>query len=70
MDAIYYSEGGIPIIITTTDSMQTMNNDQAIRGTITEQSISAFILDYSHNMIKMYRIGRGEDAVIPMTHIK
>lgn len=64
VDTVTSSESGIPIIITTTDSLQTVNEESASIGTIEEQSISAFVIDYGHSVLKMYRIGRGNDLSI------
>lgn len=61
MDYLQYSEGGIPIIITTTDSKQTINGEIVEKGTIEEQAISVFVFDYANQVMKMFRIGRGED---------
>lgn len=69
VDTIHYSESGIPIIITTTDSMQTINNENAEIGTKNEQAITAFICDYENSMIIMYRIGRGNDCYVPIDKI-
>ena len=64
IDSIQFSDGGIPIIIATTDSKQTVNGEEAIDGTIAEQAISVFVFDYSNQVLKMIRIGRGKDFEI------
>lgn len=61
LDALLFSSGGIPVIINTTDSRQTINNDTATKGTIEEQSVSVYIVDYSHSILRRFRIGRGDD---------
>ena len=61
IDNIDFSDGGIPIIITTTDSRQTVNNDNSDIGTINEQAFSVFVLDYKNQSVEMIRIGRGND---------
>ena len=66
LDTTQYSDGGIPIIITTTDSEQTINGQQATIGTIEEQAVSVFVFDYKNNKIKLFRIGRGSDMEIPL----
>lgn len=63
-DAILYSTGGIPIIIVTTDSQQTINKTTAYTGTINEQAISTFVFDYNDRIIYEYRVGRGNDRTI------
>lgn len=64
VDSINYSDGGIPIFITTTDSKQTMNGEDSTEGTINEQAISVFLFDYQNNIIKLFRIGRGNDIAV------
>ena len=64
LDALKYSESGIPIIITTTDSTQTVNNDSATVGTTDEQAVSVFVVNYSDSTINMIRIGRGNDLKV------
>ncbi len=61
LDTTMLSAGGIPIIITTTDSRKTINGQTATIGTIEEQAISVFVFDYVQKQIRMFRIGRGED---------
>lgn len=65
-DDIHYSEGGIPIVIITTDSQQTINGEKATKGTIEEQSVSIVVTDYSTGSLFIYRIGRGNDTVISL----
>lgn len=66
IDSIQFSEGGIPIIITTTDSKQTVNGEKATGGTVDEQSVSVFVFDYTNQVLKMFRIGRGKDFEIQL----
>lgn len=67
IDSVQFSDGGIPIIITTTDSKQTVNGEEAIGGTLTEQAISVFVIDYTNQILKMIRIGRGKDFEIQLS---
>lgn len=69
LDSIHYSAEGIPIINITTDSIQTVNDEPATIGTINEQSLTAFVIDYTNAVIKMYRIGRGKDREIPINNL-
>jgi hypothetical protein len=64
LDALLYSSGGIPVIINTTDSRQTINGDSATKRTIEEQSVSAYIIDYTQSCLRRFRIGRGDDLVV------
>lgn len=61
LDALLTSSDGIPIIINTTDSRQTINGESAKKGTIEEQSVSVYVIDYTHLSLNRYRIGRGTD---------
>lgn len=62
-DQVHYSNGGIPIIITDTDSI-TRKGSYATLGTITEGCVDAVIADYNTRKIKLVRIGRGADRTI------
>lgn len=64
IDTLINTPEGIPIIINTTDSRQTLNGEMAIEGTITEQSLSAFIIDYNNSIITRIRVGRGQDITL------
>lgn len=66
LDSVLYSENGIPLILTTTDSNHTLNGEKAKSGTINEQAVTVFVLDYSNEAIRMFRVGRGKDAVVPI----
>lgn len=62
-DQVHYSTGGIPIIITDTDSL-TRKGSAATLGTITEGCIDAVVADYDAKKIKLIRLGRGADRTI------
>ena len=62
-DEVYYSNGGIPIIITDADSTA-KKGSAATLGTITEGCIDAVIADYNARKVKLVRIGRGSDRNI------
>jgi hypothetical protein len=65
-DQVYYSAGGIPIIITDTDSFVRKTAEQAVEGTITEGCIDAVVADYDVKKLKLVRIGRGSDRTITL----
>lgn len=67
LDALLFSNGNIPIIINTTDSQQTINGASSMAGTVNEQSVSAFVVDYKNLIISRYRIGRGEDLSLMLS---
>ena len=66
IDALLYSSGGIPVVINTTDSRQTINGISAKKGTIEEESVSAYVVDYSHSILRRFRIGRGSDLTLQL----
>jgi hypothetical protein len=62
-DQVHYSNGGIPIIITDTDSTA-RKGSAATLGTITEGGIDAVVANYNTRKIKLIRLGRGTDRTI------
>ena len=64
-DAVYYAYNGnqVPIILTDTDSMQSIGGT-AIAGTVSEQCIDVVIINTSTQKINCVRIGRGSDREI------
>ncbi len=66
LDCVLYTEGGIPVISTATDSQQTVNNESARSGTVNESALSVFVFDYTNDEIDMIRIGRGHDLSLPI----
>lgn len=62
-DQLYYSNGGIPIIIIDADSTA-KKGSAATLGTITEGCVTAVVADYNTRKLKMIRIGRGSDRTI------
>lgn len=67
LDTIMLSDGGIPIIITTSDCITTIDGEKSPIGTIEEQAVSVFVFDYTSASIKMFRVGRGNDIDVPMS---
>lgn len=67
-DAVLYTEGGIPLVIITTDSQQTINGETATKGTTEEQSITLVITDYTSESLSLFRIGRGSDQMIKLAN--
>lgn len=62
------SDGGIPIIMTASDTNQDRSSyeteDSGTLGTITESAIYGIIADYNSNKITIVGVGRGESRVI------
>lgn len=58
------SDGGIPVILTETDSGQVRSGLTYTVGTITESSVNAIIASYEENKIYIIRVGRGESREV------
>lgn len=63
-DATYVSNGGIPVLLMACESYGVRNGETAEEGTITETAVSAVIADYNAGVIKVFRLGRGNDRVV------
>lgn len=66
IEGILFTEGGIPVISVPTDSKNIVGQDAIKKGSISEQSVSILVLDYSSRIINLYAIGRGTDRVVPL----
>lgn len=64
LDLSMPTNDGIPVIMTATDSALTLNGEVAAEGTIDEQVVSVFVIDYAKRIINLIRIGRGNDNEI------
>jgi hypothetical protein len=56
--------GGIPVIITETDSYYIRSGLPCAAGSTTENAINAIIADYGDREINIIRIGRGNSRTI------
>lgn len=65
-DGDFRSEGGIPVIITETDSYIVRSGLDCVEGTISEASINAIVADYKNKIVNVIRIGRGSSRVVPL----
>lgn len=57
----------IPVIIVEADTMHNRNGSVSTAGTISEQSISAVIVDYKNNEVNFIRVGRGDSYKINLS---
>lgn len=64
VDYDFRTSGGIPVILTETDSRHLRGNWSYTAGTVTENSISGIIADYDAGKITIVRIGRGSDREV------
>jgi hypothetical protein len=68
-DYDFTTDGGIPVIITTSDTNQQRHNDDVdygVLGTTTEQAVYAIIADYEGGKINVVGIGRGNSRQIDL----
>ena len=56
--------GGIPVIITETDSYNIRSGLSCTAGSTTENAINAIVADYNNKKINVIRIGRGNSRTI------
>lgn len=64
VDHDFTSGGGIPVILTETDSRHLRGTLPYATGTITENAISGIVADYDQGFVSVIRIGRGEDRQV------
>lgn len=68
-DYDFTTDGGIPVIITTSDTNQQRHDgdvDSGVIGTITEQAVYGIIADYEGGKINVIGIGRGGGREVPL----
>lgn len=68
VDYDFTSAGGIPVIITASDTNQERNNNETedcgVIGTITESAVFGIIADYTNHKITVVGVGRGTSREI------
>lgn len=65
-DAVLHSVKGIPVILTDSDSYYSRSGIDAAEGTTGECCFDAVVADYDAGTVKLIRIGRGADRLIPL----
>ena len=74
VDYDFTSSGGIPIIITASDTNQERageeDEDCGTVGTITEQALYSIIADYENRKVHVIGIGRGGSRELPLLEIE
>ena len=71
VDYDFTSDGGIPVILTATDSYHLRGSNldpRYLSGTTDEASVSGIIADYSNHKIHVVRIGRGASREVAITN--
>lgn len=66
VDADYASAGGIPVILTETDSRHVRSGLSCTQGTTTESAVNAIIADYTAGVVNVIRIGRGNSRTVQL----
>lgn len=61
------SDGGIPVILTETDSRHTRGASVYTEGTTAEASVSGIVADYDNRKLSVIRVGRGESREVALT---
>ena len=64
LDHVEHTDGGIPVIIVEADALHDRSGTMPSAGTTDEAAVSAVILDYAAQQIKVIRIGRGADFTV------
>jgi hypothetical protein len=67
LDHAEYTDGGIPVIIVEADALHDRSGTMPKAGTTDEAAVSAVVLDYAQQKVKLIRIGRGADFVVDLT---
>lgn len=72
VDGDFTSDGGIPVIITETDSAIVRSGLGFTQDTITEASVSAVVANYAARKVDVIRIGRGSSRTVtlPAAHLE
>lgn len=66
LDHAEYTDGGIPVIIVEADALHDRSGTMPKAGTTDEAAVSAVVLDYTAQQVKVIRIGRGADFTVGM----
>lgn len=66
VDFEFYTDGGIPVVLTETASYHLRRLDKDITET-NETSVNVIVADYSENCIHIIRAGRGESRTVPLS---
>jgi len=67
VDSDFYTDGGILVILTETDSRNVRSGLSCTKGTISEASVNAIVADYANGKVNVIRIGRGSSRVAALT---
>lgn len=68
VDHDFTSDGGIPVILTETDSFHTRGDNTATSGTSTETAVYAIVADHGNHNIHVICVGRGLTREVQIIH--
>ena len=66
VDFNFYTDGGIPVVLTETDSYHLRGEGKNAENE-NEAAISVIVADYNTNLIHIIRAGRGDDRTVPLS---
>ena len=66
LDHYDFTDGGIPVIIVEADTLHNRSGVQPQKYTTDESAISAVVVDYNTQKVKIVRIGRGNSFTLDM----
>ena len=67
VDFDFYTDDGIPVILTETDSYHLRGGEKNLDKT-NEASVSVIIADYQANILHIIRAGRGENRTVLLSN--
>lgn len=66
LDHYDHTDGGIPVIIVEADTLHDRSGTMPSKETTDEAAVSAVVVDYNSNKVKVIRVGRGESYDVPI----
>ena len=66
LDHYDHTSGGIPVIIVEADTLHNRSGTMPSKETTDESAVSAVVVDYNSNTVKVIRVGRGESYDVPI----
>lgn len=70
LDHYDHTDGGIPVIIVEADTLHDRSGTMPSKETTDEAAVSAVVVDYNSNKVKVIRVGRGESYEVPINFSK
>lgn len=70
LDYYEHTSGGIPVIIFEADTLHDRGGTTPQKNTTDEATVSAVVVDYNSNVVKVIRVGRGDSYEVPINFSK